>query len=220
MATHKKKSKAQIEAQRAQASAAGKLGGRPPGSRMGLPEWFTSAEQMANVTGIPKAVIADAKRAGWPFYRNNRYNLQEFLKQYFREVPMQINLPLRGGDGRPEPALAGRDMKDHYAGLREKHRYEAEVLKLWVPKGEVRDGLAAAQGLLFQTLDRVFLNELPPVLQGLSAKQMRDRMAPEIEAVKTGWMEEMAKIERAEVAAPEAEEDGESESAGTKEGKE
>lgn len=129
-------------------------------------------------------------------------------------------LAVHGREGSAPPDLRRKIASARHRLLaaqaaREEIRLQRESGQM-VPKAEVREGLAAAQGLLFQTLDRVFLNELPPVLQGLSAKQMRDRMTTEIEAVKGAWVKAMLAIEQAEANVFE-EDDGETQSVSAKE---
>jgi hypothetical protein len=222
MSTHKAKSKRQTEAQRAeisrQNSENGKKGGRPPGSGMleGLPVWFTNMKQMSSAIGVSEQVLRDAKKAGWPCFRVSRIHLQDFLKRFFTE---QSQLQLRLGDGtdvKMAAPIAGKTMKEHYDGLRAKADYEKTVLNVLVSRSEVRDGLATAQSELFATLDQKFLSELPPALAGKDAKQIRERVAPELAEVKAGWRTRMREIEEAGTQAV-PKEDRESESAGSEE---
>lgn len=145
---------------------------------------FDSISNCSSVTGIPKSILLSAKRNGCPAFRNQRVYLLEFLQWWFNEGIEDEN-----NDGIDWAVKYKRAL-----ALREEIKLAEDQKKL-VKWDSVEYTLKAAMSLLFGSLDRIFCQELPPILKGLDEVAIRCQCQDEIEKLKTDIKNKMQNLE-------------------------
>lgn len=106
-------------------------------------------QQCAASTGIPIGLIKRAKKAGCSAFKSNRVDLRLLL-------PAVI-----GAQG---PDWGEEDRK--WSAEARKLKFQKDQERFW-EKDEVDQAIAAAVGVLFREIDRLFNIELPPQIKGL-----------------------------------------------------
>ena len=131
---------------------------------------FDSIAACSNVTGIPVTAIRWAKRNGCPAFRSSRVYLGELLPWLF---------------GRKDAGETGKWQDDliEAKAKRERIRLDRDEGRV-IDRDFVRIGIQRGVAVLFGSLDRHFLNELPPALKGLDEVAIRDRSRAQIERMK------------------------------------
>jgi hypothetical protein len=178
--------------------------GRPAEGSQSLPVYGSMAA-CAAATGIPLWVIKQAKAEGCEAFRYGRIELAKLLLHFGKQFAHPDKVASSGGGDENEGNW--RQVFDKYHAMREKKRYLKEDEAL-ISKEEVRTGMAAGVNELYSTLDRVFCNELPPTLMGLSEIEIRNRCKMEINQMKDSVrkrFESFAPVQAAKVEAESSE---------------
>lgn len=149
--------------------------GRPAKGSQELPV-YGSMGACASATGIPLFVIKQAKSDGCEAFRFSRIELGKLLPFIFRDRK-EVN------QSTSEAAVNWRREWEKYKAKREKRAYERDMGVL-VSKDDVCRDVVAGMAEVYQTLDRVFCNELPPTLVGLAEMAIRHKCQGEIEQMK------------------------------------
>lgn len=174
----------------------------PPPRKPRLPRllpMFDTMKAASESTKVPVDVFRADRAAGCPAFRG-KIDFGEWLEWHFKKRARQGELPLA-----PPPHGAGasnRSELDKWKAARERSRWEKEQ-GLLLERAEVRTACQAALLALFNTLDRVLLNELPPELDGLRPVAARAKLDQALAAVKKGYRDALEKLLAEEEAAPE-----------------
>ena len=152
--------------------------GRPREKTQKMP-CFVSMEQCATIAKIPMLVIKQAKAEGCPAFLSNRIYLAPFLEWYFQQVQKGNSGTVDGGE---EPDT-WRQEWEMWKARREKLRFQNDSEAL-IDRASVNSGAQKVMSLIFSTLDRVFCNELPPVTEGLTARDVGLKNGAAIEQLK------------------------------------
>lgn len=125
--------------------------------------------QCAGATGIPVAVLKQAKKDGCPgFTSNSRVDLAQFLGWFFsRDADASVNWS---------------DRLKRAQAMREEHRLDSERGKM-IAKETVDQAAGEIMALLLGTLDR-YSDELAPVLHGLGAAEIKSKLVGANERLK------------------------------------
>ena len=140
---------------------------------------YDSMKACAAATGIPLETLKLAKRKGCEGFRSTRVSLGPVLRWIFSQ-----------GD---ESDINWSAELNKYKAQREEIRLAQDRAEV-IPRSDVVEGVGAAMGELFGSLDRVLLSELPPVLKGLSEKAIRAKCENHIENLKEKLRHAFAKI--------------------------
>lgn len=159
--------------------------GRPAKGSQELPV-YGSMGACASATGIPLFVIKQAKSDGCEAFRFSRIQLGKLLPFIFRDRK-------ESNQATGEAAVNWRREWEKYKAKREKRAYERDMGVL-VSKDDVRRDIVAGMAEVYQTLDRVFCNELPPTLIGLDEMQIRNRVKKEIDQMKIQLRQRFAEM--------------------------
>lgn len=161
--------------------------GRPAEYSQELPV-FNSQLECFRHTGIPVAIQTQAKKAGCQAFKANRVHLGPMLKYLFDEAQKPV------APQADPAAMPGRTKIDHFKALREEIKYKHDA-QLVVPKAEVSDGLRKAIAEFYAGLDRIFCNELPPLLVGAADERaIRLRCKQEIDRLKSALKEQFERL--------------------------
>lgn len=147
---------------------------------------YSSMVACEAATGIPLFLIKQAKNEGCPAFRFSRVELEALLRFLFRDRK-------DAEAGSAKTGLSYRQEWEKYKAWREKIKWEIDT-KSVVSKDEVRRDTVAATSELYQTLDRIFCNELPPTLIGLDEMQIRNRVKKEIDQMKLQLRQRFAEM--------------------------
>jgi len=142
---------------------------------------YDSMASCAAATGIPLGLLKRAKKGGCQAFRANRVNLSELLPWLFAQ----------GDDaavGNWQEALV------EFKARRERLRYERDKGNS-IDRDLVRSAVQRGVSAVFGSLDRLFVNELPPVLRGLDEIPIRDRCQMAIEKLKEDLRKSFGAIE-------------------------
>ena len=152
--------------------------GRPTAGSQALPI-YGSMGACVSATGLPLFLIKQAKSEGCEAFRYSRVDLAKLLQH----LGKQFANPEKSSSGDDADTVSWRGVFEKYHAMREKDRYHRENQSL-IGKEEVRSSMAAGVSELYSTLERVFCNELPPALIGLSEIEIRNRCMSEINQMK------------------------------------
>lgn len=131
---------------------------------------YDSMGSCAAATGIPLGLLKRAKKGGCPAFRTNRVYLADLLPWLFAQ-----------GD---DAAVGNwQEMLTEFKARRERLRYERDKGNA-VDRDLVRSAVQRGVSAVFGSLDRLFVNELPPALRGLDEIPIRDRCQAAIEKLK------------------------------------
>lgn len=152
-------------------------------------------KQCAAATGIPERIQSQAKAEGCKAFRNARIDLEPLLLH----IGPRIILPPIGADAQSEfPLQMGpRAELDRIKAEREKIKLAREAGQSILIE-DVIDGLNGGISELFGTLDRIFGNELPPLLEGLPASEIRAKSLQILEEAKESLRAKFAELTRTE----------------------
>lgn len=166
--------------------------GRPAEHSQELPV-YNSQLDCFRATGIPVVIQTAAKRDGCQAFKANRVHLGPLLKYLFDEAQKK-----EASKVADPAAMPGRTKIDHFKALREEIKYKHES-QLVVPKAEVADGLRKAVAEFYGALDRIFCNELPPLLVGAADERaIRLKCKQEIDRLKGALKEQFERIGQTE----------------------
>lgn len=151
--------------------------GRPKTDIPALPIYGSMAAAAA-ATGIPEPVFKRAKKCGCPAFRSTRVNLRTFLVWYFTREHGEIDWTQE---------------REKWQAKREKLKHDKDAA-LVVEWPLIRSDVHAAESLIFAELERIFCNELPPVLKGRDELTIRAEAFERIELLKTALREKFAAV--------------------------
>jgi len=153
--------------------------GRRPGSGRKTSKWpiYKTLAECSRETGISSAHLQEMRRLGCPAISGKIVHLGKLMPWLAAKKLSTIDA--ESG----EENLSHRAALDKWRAAREKIRLDKDMESV-IPKAEVREGLQAVMGILFSFLERVFCNELPPVLKGLDERSMSLRCKKETEDLK------------------------------------
>ncbi len=158
---------------------------------------YSSLAQCVGDTGIPRAVLSQAKAQGCPAFRAHRVDLGDFIRWWFS--PTRTNAPAPDPDSQPQLELGDADLaqpvngtwqesKARVATLREIQRLAQDRREL-LSRSDVQHALSRGMADLFSELDRVFASQFPGRAKGMSEVQIRDIAQDAIEKMKDGLRE-------------------------------
>jgi hypothetical protein len=154
---------------RKQASAVEEGGGLPV---------YPSMKAASGATGIPVPVLRQAKGRGCHGFRHNRVYLRDVLEWLFSQ----------GDDADID---WGQELKKAQA-QREKIRLAKDRQEV-VDRGEVSDAIRAGMARLFGVLRKVFVQEMPPRVQGLKAMEVRRHIVAGIDEAEAAFRDQVEK---------------------------
>ncbi len=159
---------------------------KPPPS---FPVYHSQRDCFA-ATGIQIELQAAAKHAGCSGFKSARVFLEELLPFIFKRVDVPaMALMIKGTRQQELPltntgeTVGGRPALDEFRAQREQIRLQKdrdEVIQKDVIEADIQQGIAE----LFGTLERVLVNEMPPVLEGMRALEIRNHIQAELESCK------------------------------------
>lgn len=189
-----KQAKAKPEAQKATRNASRapdapqRKAGRQPERVLRLPSVKTIGTAGAFL-GCSPDLVSEAKSCGCPGFAHYRIDLEMVVPWLLRWLEGGKKMQVNGQQQLPlDATVSPRKELDAWAAKLKRLQFEQRS-GLLTGKDEVRAGIRATISQFFESLERVFCNELPPQIYGKREMQVRQECAKAVDELKKALKE-------------------------------